>query len=141
MTVGTFVYFAVAITLCASGLVGILSIGGPFLLTGVAMLAVSPWRRRRDVLWPAVVAPWAFTITYVLLGPLGCSTSGGTPALARSIGQLLARTECTNVLGIDYSGAGAYRPPLLPAFAAGIAVALLVSFALRRFLARHDASA
>jgi hypothetical protein len=131
--VRTFAYFAVAIALCAFGVVGILSIGAPFLLTGATMLIVSPWRTRRSVLWPALAAPWAFTVTYVLLAPLTCSSSS-------TIGPLLPRTDCTNVLGIDYSGVGAYQPPLLPAFAAGVVVALLVSFALRRLLARNDAA-
>jgi hypothetical protein len=65
---------------------------------------------------------WAFVLGYVLVGPLGCTTSGGASALPGSPVDV-GRTVCTNVLGIDYSGAGAYNPPLMPAFVVGLAVA------------------
>lgn len=131
MIVGTFAYFGLAIALCAVGFVAILSIGAPFFLTGIAMLVVSPWRAREDVLWPVVAAPWAFTVTYVLLAPLSCT---GT---AYPDGEAGSFTECTNVLGIDYSGGGAYNPPLLPAFLAGLIAAGLAAFVIRRLLARR----
>ena len=76
------VYFAIAITLCAFGFVAIFSVGAPFLLTGAAMLVASPWRGRRDVLWPVVAAPWAFTVTYILLAPLGLA---GGPAMGAQL--------------------------------------------------------
>jgi hypothetical protein len=129
--VGTFAYFGLAIALCAVGFVAILSIGAPFFLTGIAMLVVSPWRARKDVLWPVVAAPWAFTVTYVLLAPLSCTGTAYPDGEARSF------TECTNVLGIDYSGGGAYNPPLLPAFLAGLITAGLAAFVIRRLLARR----
>jgi len=132
--VGTFAYFGLAIALCAVGLVAILSIGAPFFLTGIAMLVVSPWRGRKDVLWPVVAAPWAFTVTYVLLAPLSCTSTV-------SIGPLLSRTECTNILGIDYSGSGSYQPPLLPALLAGLIVAVFTFLVLRRLLARRRVKA
>ena len=134
MIVGTFAYFGVAIVLCAVGFVAILSIGAPFFLTGIAMLVVSPWRARKDVVWPVIAAPWAFTVTYVLLAPLSCTSTV-------SIGPLLSRTECTNVLGIDYSGSGSYDPPLLPALLAGLIVAGIIALVLRRLLARQSVKA
>ena len=130
MSVGTFVYFAIGITLCALGFVAIFSIGAPFFLTGIAMLVASPWRGRRQIVVPVVAAPWAFTLTYVLLAPLSCTSTPST-------GPLLTRTECSNVLGIDYSGGGAYDPPLLPALLAGLVAAGLTVAALRRLLARR----
>ena len=134
MSVGTFVYFAIAITLCALGFVAIFSIGAPFFLTGIEMLAVSPWRARKDVVWPVIAAPWAFTVTYVLLAPLSCTSIA-------SSGPLPSRTECTNVLGIDYSGSGSYDPPLLPALLAGLIVAGIIALVLRRLLARQSVNA
>jgi hypothetical protein len=128
--VGTFVYFAIAITLCALGFVAIFSVGAPLFLTGIAMLVASPWRGRREIIVPIVAAPWAFTLTYVLLAPLSCTSTS-------SAGPLLSRTECSNVLGIDYRGGGAYDPPLLPALLTGLAVAGLTVLVLRRFLARR----
>ncbi|HJS26723.1 MAG TPA: hypothetical protein VJ913_06330 [Actinomycetota bacterium] len=127
-------YVGIAIPLVAFGTLGLFSIGAPFLLTGVVMLVVFPWRRRPDVLVPAVVAPWVLALTYVLLGPLSCST---TPVL----GPFLPRTECSNLLRIDYSGSGTYDPPLLPAFLAGLAMAAVVAFVLHRLLGRRDGHA
>jgi hypothetical protein len=132
--VGTFVYFAIAITLCALGFVAIFSVGAPFFLTGIAMLVVSPWRARRDVFWPVVMAPWAFALTYALLAPLSCTSTPST-------GPLLSRTECSNVLGIDYRGGGAYDPPLLPALLAGLVAAGFTVLVLRRLLARRRVDA
>jgi hypothetical protein len=137
VSVGTFVYFAIAITLCAFGFVAIFSVGAPFFLTGAAMLVASPWRGRRDVLWPVVAAPWAFTVTYILLAPLGC-TATGTAGLG---GQAVWRTECPNILGINYSGGGSYDPPLLPALLAGLVAAGLTVAVLRRVLARRRVDA
>jgi hypothetical protein len=137
VSVGTFVYFAIAITLCAFGFVAIFSVGAPFFLTGAAMLVASPWRGRRDVLWPVVAAPWAFTVTYILLAPLGCTATG----TAKLGGQAVWRTECSNILGINYSGGGSYDPPLLPALLAGLVVAGLTVAGLRRLLARRRVDA
>jgi hypothetical protein len=137
VSVGTFVYFAIAITLCAFGFVAIFSVGAPFFLSGAVMLVASPWRERRDVLWPVVAAPWAFTVTYILLAPLGC-TATGTAELG---GQAVWRTECSNILGINFSGGGSYDPPLLPALLAGLVVAGLTVAGLRRLLARRRVDA
>jgi hypothetical protein len=128
VSVGRFAYFAVAIVLCAFGTLAILSIGAPFFLSGAAMLAVSPWRGRRDVVWPVITAPAVFTAIYVAIAPISCTTTG-------SSGPLLARTTCSSTLGIDYSGAGVYEPPLLPALLAGLVGGALVALALHRLLA------
>jgi hypothetical protein len=129
--VGTFAYFAIAIALCAA----IFSIGAPFFLTGVVMLAASPWRERRGVLWPGIVAVWTFTVTYVLLAPLGCTGTTSPGGVADSF------TECTNVLGIDYRGGGTYDPPLLPALLAGLVAGALAALLLRRLLKRRRVDA
>ncbi len=126
-------YVAIAIGSIVFGVLGAFTIGVPFLLTGVAMLVVFPWRTRRDVVWPAVAAPWAFTVTYVLLAPLSCTTSASNGSLSH--------TECTNVLGIGYGGGGAYDPPLLPAFLAGLVASGLTVFVLRRLLAKRTVDA
>jgi hypothetical protein len=133
--VGTFAYFGLAIVLCAVGFVAILSIGAPFFLTGIAMLVVSPWRARKDVVWPVIAAPWAFTVTYILLAPLSC-TGTDVPG-----GQTGSRTECSNILGIDYRGGGSYDPPLLPALLVGLVAAGITVAVLRRLLARRRVGA
>lgn len=133
MNMRTVAYVGLAIAFLVFGYLALFSIGAPFFLTGVAMLAVMPWRHRPAVLWPALVAPWAFALGYVLIAPLGC-TSTASAAAGEAAGPSF--TTCTNVLGIDYSGEGPYNAPLLPAFAAGIAVALLAAFGVRRAVAR-----
>lgn len=131
MTVRTPVYVALALGLIAFGVLGWFSIGAPFFLTGVAMLTVLPWRGSRGVLVPAIVAPWVFTIGYVLIAPLWC-TGTATPGLGETT------TTCTNVLGIDYSGGGAYRAPLMPAVAAGLGLAAIALVALRAAIRRRS---
>ena len=129
MRVPTPLYVAIALVLCAFGFLAILSIGAPIFLTGAAMLAAAPWRHRRGVLGPVLLGVWGFVGAYVLLAPLGCSSSArpAEPGTA-----FVEHTSCTNVLGIDYSGVGAYDPPLLPALLAGLAAGLAVAVGTRR---------
>jgi len=129
VSVRTPVYVALALGLIAFGVAGMFSIGAPFFLTGVAMLVALPWRDRRDVLMSAIMAPWAFTTGYLLIAPLGC-TGTATPGLSET-------TTCTNVLGIDYSGGGEYRAPLMPAVAAGLGLAAIVLVGLRAAIRRR----
>jgi hypothetical protein len=132
--VGRAAYWGVAVVLVGFGYLALFSVGAPFLLTGIAMIVVSPWRTRREVLWPALVGVWAFVLGYLLVAPLGCTSktmavTAGSPAAA-------SHTTCTNILGIDYSGTGIYNPSLVPALvvaaAAGAAGALATRFLLRR---------
>lgn len=134
----TIAYWAGAVVLALFGFVALLSIGAPFLLTGLAMLVVGPWRDRREVLWPVLLAVWSFVVAYVLVAPLGC-TSSSLPLVGTSdLAQQAGRTTCTNVLGIDYSGGGVYNPPLMPALLIGLLVAVVVGFGTRRALRPAD---
>jgi hypothetical protein len=131
---GTAAYWGVAVVLVGFGFLGLFSIGAPFLLTGTAMIVVSPWRNRREVLWPTLVGVWVFVLGYLLVAPLSCTST----AMAVTAGSPVAvsHTTCTNLLGIDYSGTGIYNPSLLPAVLAGVAAgatgALATRFLLRR---------
>ena len=115
---GAAVYWAGAVVLVVVGFLAIFSIGAPLLLTGVAMLVVGRWRHRPAVVWPVLAGVWSFVLGYLLVAPLGCSTSAVLPGEA-------GRTTCSNVLGIDYSGTGVYNPSLLPALMAGLAAAAI----------------
>lgn len=131
---GTATYWGVAVILVGFGFLALFSIGLPFLLTGTAMMVVSPWRNRPQVLWPALVGVWAFVLGYLLVAPLGCTST----AVAVTAGSPVAvsHTMCTSILGIDYSGTGTYEPSLLPALvvaaAAGAAGVVAARFLLRR---------
>ncbi len=130
---GSIAYFVLAAVLVVFGALTGLSLGVPFLLTGVLMIALSPSRRRPEVFWPALVAVWAFVLGYLLVGPLGCAsslsgTAGSPPAVSH--------TTCTNLLGINYSGTGTYSPSLVPAFLAGAAAAVVGAVVTRLLIVR-----
>jgi hypothetical protein len=105
-------YTALAVALVAFGIVGILSIGAPFLLTGLVMLALTRWRDRPYVIWPPLAGVWALVLGYVLVAPLSCSSTA--PA---------ATTICTGLF-IRYHGGAVYNPSLVPALLTGIVVGL-----------------
>ena len=135
-------YWTLGVVLIAFGFLGIFSIGAPFLLTGLAMSLVGPWRRNRAVLWPALVAVWAFVVGYVLVAPLGCTSSGGSmPALpGASFPLVVSHTVCTNILGIDYSGRGVYNPSLVPGLLAGLVAGVIGALLVRVVLVRRIAA-
>jgi hypothetical protein len=72
------IYVATGIALIVFGYLALFSIGFPFLLTGVLMLGWIAFRRRAEVMVPVLLWPWAFTLGYVLVAPLGC-TQVATP--------------------------------------------------------------
>lgn len=127
----TATYWALVAALCLFGIVGIFSIGMPFLLLGITLAVVTPWRRQPAVLWPAVTAVVAFTAGFILVTPLGCSTSASSDFSVQ-------HTTCTNVLGIDYSGPGLYNPSQWPALLAGLALSALAAATVRVILKRRD---
>jgi len=136
---GTVAYWALAMLLVGFGYLALFSIGAPFLLTGTAVMVVSPWRSRPEVVWPALVGVWAFVLGYLLVAPLGCSFT----AVAAGAGSTppLSHTTCTNILGIDYSGTGIYSPSLLPAVLAGVAAGCAGFLATRFLLGRRRVAA
>ena len=132
---GAILYWSGAVLLTVFGFLGLFSIGAPFFLTGVAMLAVGRWRHRPEALWPTLVGVWAFVVGYILVAPLVC-TGTAVPVL-KGQPQRLGHTTCTNVLGIDYSGTGIYNPALAPALLAGLAMGVLGAYMTRRLLTRR----
>ncbi|HEV8622052.1 MAG TPA: hypothetical protein VGR33_04075 [Actinomycetota bacterium] len=117
---GTAAYWAVALLLVGFGFLGLFSIGAPFLLMGAAMIVVSPWRNRREVLWPTLVGVWGFVLGYVLVAPLSCETSSSMDPI----------TVCTHVFGIRWYGG---NPSLFPAFVIGV-ISAAIGVAVARYL-------
>ncbi len=135
---GSVAYWSLAAVFTVFGFLDLVAIGAPFLLTGVAMLLVGPRRRDRAILWPVLIGVWSFVVGYVLAAPLGCTATAGPVA----VGEVaVEQTSCANVLGIDYSGGGGYRAPLLPALLAGVVLALAAAFLARRLLRPARATA
>jgi len=139
---GAILYWTGAVVLTVFGFLDLIGIGGPFLLTGVVMLSVGAggWRHRPEILRPLLVGVWAFVVVYALIAPLGCTTSGSGSAPVLPGGPpptlQLSHTVCTNLLGVDYSGTGAYNSPLMPALLAGLAAGLVLAVATRALLVR-----
>lgn len=86
-------YLAVAIATALFGYLALFSIGFPFLLTGLLMLALTPLRRRIEIMFPALLWPWLFTLGYVLVAPLGC-TRFTMPTIVDGVGSLEGTTRC-----------------------------------------------
>jgi formate-dependent nitrite reductase membrane component NrfD len=120
---GAWAYAALAVGLVLFGIVGLFSIGAPFLLTGLAMLVCFPWRRRPDVLWPALAGVWGLTLGYILVAPLSCTST--------DVG-----TTCNGLL-LDYSGGPSYNAPLLPALLVGLATAVASGLLVRMLVRRR----
>jgi hypothetical protein len=136
----TWLYTFLAVALVLFGAAGLFSIGLPFLLTGLVMLALLPWRRRREILWPSLAGVWGLTLGYLLVAPLGCTTTAPNGSGFRPPSPA---TTC-NGLFFEYVGGRSYDPPFLPALLVGVVVgvaAFLVSRALIRRRARTTASA
>ena len=130
----TLAYAALAVSLVLFGIAGLFSIGAPFLLTGLAMLVCFPWRRRRDILWPAIAGVWGFAGGYILVAPLGC-TGTSYPRLVHATMSTASTTSCKGVF-FDYSGGASYHPPLLPALLVGAVVAIAVAVGVRTLLSK-----
>jgi len=129
---GAIAYWTITVVLIAFGTLGLLSIGFPFLLLGIALAIVSQRRHETGLVAGVVAAAVGFSVGYILIAPLTCSTSA-------SSADPVEHTVCSNILGIDYSGAGSYDPSLLPALIAGLVVALLAALGAR-WLARRLAA-
>lgn len=121
-------YWIVTVALIAFGFLAALSIGQPFLMLGLAMLVLSPFRTRPLIFWPPLLAVVAYNLAYLAVAPFSCTEPtdlNGAPAA----------TVCSSLIGIQYTGDANYNPSLLPAIAVGLAVAAitaLVSFLVLR---------
>lgn len=118
-------YWIISLALIAFGFVAAFSIGQPFLMLGIAMLVLSPFRRRPVIFWPPLLAVFAYNLAYFAVAPFNCTASSfnGGPST----------TVCSSLIGIRYAGEGTYNPSLMPAVLTGLAVAALtalVSFLL-----------
>jgi hypothetical protein len=134
LNVRTALYIAIAVILVVFGYLALFSIGWPFALTGILMLALIGQRHRFDVLAPALAWPWVFTIGYLLVAPIGC-TSTATPATT-SGGAAEGVTRCDSLF-LTYAGPTPYSPPLLPAVVTGVALGTAASLAIQWTLRRR----
>ena len=111
-------YWAASVGLIVFGLLGILSIGRPFLLVGLAMFILGPLRSRAVVFWPPLMAVIAYNVGYLAVAPFYCTAT-------QAVGGP-STTTCSNLIGINYSGSGTYNPSLEPANQAGLLLSAIV---------------
>lgn len=131
-------YWALVAVLAMIGVLGVFTIGAPFLLLSGVLAALGPYRHRPSVFWPIVFAVPAFVGGFLLVTPLGCtSTSSGTGSGVPAVG----RTACSNAIGIDYSGDESYQPSHLPALAAGMGAAVTTAAGVRLLAVRRERQA
>jgi hypothetical protein len=129
---GAIAYWTLVVLLIGFGVLGLLSIGFPFLLLGIMLAIVSQRRHETGVVAAGDAAIVGFMVGYILVAPLSCTTS------ANSVDPV-EHTLCSNILGIDYSGTGIYNPSLPPGLLAGLVVAVLFGLGAR-WLARRITS-
>jgi hypothetical protein len=118
-------YWVVVGLLMVFGTVTGFSIGVPFLLLGFVLGVLSPWRRDVRVMAPAIAAVVGLVAGYVLVAPLGCTTTSTATTTRTGTGESF--TTCSNLVGINYSGSGLYNPSLLPALLAGLATGVVAA--------------
>jgi hypothetical protein len=134
-----FGYWALVSFCLVIGVLGIFSIGMPLLLLGIALTALARERGKAERFWPPLIGLALFVLGYVLVAPLGCTTSEVTFDNGAGSG-VVGSTTCNNLLGIDYSGVGIYNPPLWPALVAATVMGALAFIGARYYLSRKRPS-
>lgn len=128
-------YWLLAAALIGFGFLSGFSIGIPFLVLGWTLVCIAPLRGNAKAFWPPIGAVVAFFGAFVLVAPFACTASvSGRPGGPIDEG----RTVCRSLIGysVSPSGAGGFRPSLMPAVLVAIAVSIAVAFATRSLIAR-----
>jgi hypothetical protein len=113
-------YWLVCVVLLGSGYLAGFSIGVPFFYVGLAMLILSPLRRRHIVFWPLLLAVIAFEVGYFAVAPFYCSASQAIDGPTTTV--------CTSLLGLRYEGGEGLDPLRMLSPVAGVALATLTAF-------------
>jgi hypothetical protein len=124
--VATFLYWLVTGVLMVLGILSWFSVGLPLLALGFTLAVLSGARRLPHIFWPPIVGVILFFATYILVAPLGCSTSPtlevvGPGDLEPTTTFSEQRVTCDRLVLPDT--VGTESPPLWPAGLAGVAVA------------------
>jgi hypothetical protein len=122
-----FFYWLVTATLLILGILGWFSFGLPLFALGFTLAVLAGARRLPHIFWPPIVGVILFFATYILLAPLGCSTTE-TPVEVAGPGDIEPtttlseqRVTCDRLVLPDT--AGTETPSLWPAALAAVAVA------------------
>ncbi|HEX8100078.1 MAG TPA: hypothetical protein VF660_07750 [Actinomycetota bacterium] len=135
-------YWVLVFALVAFGSVAIFSIGAPFLLIGLTLAVLAPFRTQSRVFWPVLAGVVGFVAGYILVTPFSCTATargsatigGGSPG---AIPQP-AQTTCSSAIGITYRGGDSYNPPPWPGLLAGLFAGAGIAAATRLFIVRRE---
>ena len=127
---GAIAYWTLVVVLIAFGVLGLLSIGLPFLLFGLMLAIVSQRRHETGVVATGVAAIVGFMVGYILVAPTSCISSVNSA-------DGIEHRACTSILGFGYSGTD--DSGLILGLIAGLVVAVLFGLGAR-WLARRLAS-
>lgn len=137
---GKWLYWLLVVALVGFGSLALFSVGAPFLLLGLTLAVLWPFRRRPQVFWPWLLGVMGFVVGYIVVAPLGCTASAvsmagmGQPTNVPADG---ARVVCSSVFGLPYAGMTPYEPPTWPALLAGVSFALALGWTTRLILRRR----
>ncbi|HEV3471972.1 MAG TPA: hypothetical protein VG408_02030, partial [Actinomycetota bacterium] len=93
-------YYALACVLILFGILGLLSIGAPFLTLGIAMFCLAPFAKRRSpVVLPILVAIATFWALLFATGPVTCSVSLSRTLRDGEAAQRIQEPRCITALG------------------------------------------
>jgi hypothetical protein len=112
-------YRAASLGLIIFGILGLMSIGLPFLMIGLAMLLLARSRHRPLVYWPIMLGLIAANVAYWLTVPFYCSASS-TPD-----GSVSAAT-CSSLTGIPWPNDATGMNVSPAAFGISFALAIVV---------------
>lgn len=132
-------YWITTCILIGFGFLGMLSIGRPFLMVGLAMLLLSPFRTRATVFWPPIAAIVAWNVGFLAIAPMYCTATQTVGTGSGVAGE--STTVCSSLTGIVYSGRGIYNPSLEPANQVALvlaAVSFVLAFAAVRWRVSHE---
>src|SRR5947208_3149953 len=112
-------YWIVCLALIIFGFLTGFSIGQPFLLVGLTLLVLRPFRKRPLIFIPTLAAVIAYNLGYWAVAPITCVAGSATSGASTTV--------CSSLIGLRYSGEGIYNPSLLPAVGVGLLAAGLTA--------------
>jgi hypothetical protein len=112
-------YWTTSLALIGFGILGLMSIGLPFLMIGMAMLLLGRLRNRALVYWPIMLGLIAANLAFWLTIPFYCSASsspdGGSSA-----------ATCSSLIGIPWPDDATGMNVTPAAFGISFSIALIV---------------
>lgn len=128
-------YWTFVAVLVVFGVLSGFSIGIPFLLLGMTLICVSPFRGRRVVFWPPIAAVLGLIAGFIVVAPFACvaETSGTSQGIVEE------HAECKSAVGITYPLSDDLDgPSFLPAWIAGGATAAAAALLTWLIVSRRE---